>query len=140
VPALDAIPLFEGSDAALFIPFADAPSYEAVRTWLHKVLATALTEHPELLVARAKPHEQRTAPRVEVTVSSNAPGQHSRLPYSLTGEPRLPMVTPFDWVELDKLRNGEFTAANADDRLAQGDLFASLTAKLAAQRFAGVKA
>ncbi|MBV8369773.1 MAG: hypothetical protein JO036_12715 [Candidatus Eremiobacteraeota bacterium] len=140
LPALDAIPLFEGSDAALFIPFADAPSYEAVRTWLHKVLATALTEHPELLVARAKPHEQRTAPRVEVTVSSNAPGQHSRLPYSLTGEPGLPMVTPFDWAELETLRNGEFTAANADDRLAQGDLFASLTAKLAGQRFAGVKA
>lgn len=140
VHGLDAIPLFEGSDAALFIPFADAPSYEAVRTWLHEVLESALAEHPELLVPRANPHEQRTAPRIEITISLNAPGQHSRLPYSLTGEPGLPMVTPFDWAELDTLRNGEVTAANAADRLAQGDVFASLTAKLAGQRFAGVNA
>jgi DNA primase len=137
---LDAIPLFEGPDAALFVPLADAPPYEPVRSWLNNLLAATIADHPQLLVPRAKPHEQRTAPRIEVTVSSNAPGQHSRLPYSLTGEPDLPMVTPFDWTELNTLRNGEITAANAADRLAKGDLFATLAAKLARQRFAAVKA
>jgi DNA primase len=96
-----------------------------------------IAQHAQLLVPRAKPHEQRTAPRIEVTVSSNAPGQHSRLPYALTGEPDLPMVTPFDWSELDTLHNGAVTAVNSADRLAaKGDLFATLVAQLAHQRFA----
>lgn len=136
--AIDAIPLFEGTDAALYIPFADAPPYEPVRTWLKGVRAAATAEHPQLLVPNAKPHEVRTVPRIEVTVSSNAPGMHSRLPYTLTGEPDLPMATPFDWAELDTLRNGEITAANAADRLDKGDLFARLAASLAHQRFATV--
>jgi hypothetical protein len=33
----EAIPLWEGRDAALFIPFADAPDYPAVRAWLHAI-------------------------------------------------------------------------------------------------------
>jgi DNA primase len=137
--ALDAIPLFEGPDSALFVPFADAPPYEPVRTWLKNLIEPVIAQHAQLLVPRAKPHVQRTAPRIEVTVSSNAPGQHSRLPYALTGEPDLPMVTPFDWSELDTLHNGAVTAANAADRLAaKGDLFATLAAQLANQRFADV--
>ncbi len=134
---LDAIPLYEGPDAALFIPFADAPLYEPVRTWLKTLIEPVITQHAQLLVPRAKPHEVRTAPRIEVTVSSNAPGQHSRLPYALTGEPDLPMVTPFEWSELDTLPNGSVTATNAADRIAaKGDLFATLAAQLAYQRFA----
>jgi bifunctional non-homologous end joining protein LigD len=136
--AVDAIPLFEGADAALYIPFADAPPYDPVRAWLKHVRAAAMAQHPQLLVPNAKPHEVRTAPRIEVTVATNAPGMHSRLPYTLTGAPDLPMATPFDWSELDTLRNGEITAANAADRLAKGDLFAMLAAKLAHQRFAGI--
>ncbi len=136
--ALDAIPLFEGTDAALYIPFADGPAYEPVRSWLKVIRAGAIGEHPQLLVPNAKPHEQRTAPRIEVTVATNAPGMHSRLPYALTGDPALPMATPFDWTEIDTLRNGEITAANAPDRLAKGDIFAALAAKLAHQRFAAL--
>ncbi len=136
--SLDAIPLFEGTDAALYIPFADAPAYEPVRSWLKDVRAGAIAEHPQLLVPNAKPHEQRTARRIEVTVATNAPGMHSRLPYALTGDPALPMATPFDWTEIDTLCNGEIAAANAPDRLAKGDIFAALAAKLAHQRFAAL--
>jgi bifunctional non-homologous end joining protein LigD len=135
---LDAIPLFEGRDAALYIPFADAPAYEPVRAWLKDVRACAIAEHPQLLVPNAKPHEQRAAPGIEVTVATKSPGMHSRLPYSLTGDPDLPMATPFDWAEIDTLRNGEITAANAPDRLAKGDIFAALAENLTRQRFAAL--
>ncbi len=134
---LDAVPLFECEEAALFIPLADAPAYETVRTWLHGLVDTAIARHPTMLVHESRPHELHTVPRIECTVSSNAVGRFSRLPYALVGDPDLPMVTPFDWNELDTLHNGQITAANATDRLAKGDLYAKLAAGLAHQRFTG---
>ena len=131
---LDAIPLFEGEEAALFIPIADAPAYDAVRTWLHGVVDTAIARHPTMLVHESRPHELHTAPRIECTVSSNAVGRFSRLPYALVGDPDLPMVTPFAWTELETLTNGQITAANAATRLSIGDLYAKLAAELAQQR------
>jgi DNA primase len=137
---VDAVPLYEGEDAALFIPLADAPPYEPVRAWLHDVVDTAIARHPTLLVRESRPHEQHNVPRIECTVASNAVGHHSRLPYALSGDPDLPMVTPFDWSELNTLHNGQITAANAEERLAaKGDLYATLAATLAHQRFAGLK-
>ncbi len=131
---LDAIPLFEGDEAALFIPLAGAPAYDAVRTWLHGLVDTAIAGDPTMLVHEARPHEQHTAPRIECTVSSNAVGRCSRLPYALVGDPDLPMATPFAWNELDTLANRKITAANAAERLAKGDLYATLAAELAEQR------
>ena len=134
---LEAIPLLEGIDsAALFIPLADAPMYDVVRAWLHQLVNHAIERHPTLLVHEAHPHEQHNAPRIECTAVSNAVGHFSRLPYSLAGMPDLPMVTPFDWTELGTLENGHITAANAHHRLAKGDIFATLAAELAHQRFA----
>lgn len=134
---LDAIPIYEAlQDAALFIPFSDAPAYDAVRAWLHRVVDAAIARHPALLVHETRPHEKHTVPRIECTVSSNAIGRFSRLPYALAGAPDLPMVTPFDWNELATLDNGRINAANAAERLAKGDVYATLAASLAAQRFA----
>lgn len=133
----EAIPLSGGRDAALFIPFVDAPAYPAVRQWLHAITDEAHAQHPQI---RGEHHarEHRTEPDIELTVRHNAPGEHSRLPYSLTGAPDLPMLTPFDWSELDALPNGYYTAANAEERLAQGDVFKRLTDNLADQTFAAV--
>jgi bifunctional non-homologous end joining protein LigD len=136
--SFDTIPLFVGTDAALFIPFADGPDYDRVRAWLKTIRAEAIAHKPHLIVPNKKPNEERTQPRIEVTVSSNAPGEHSHLPYSLTGSPQLPMATPFDWSELDTLRNGQYTAYNAEERLAHGDIFAQLAAKLTHQTFGDV--
>ena len=134
---LDAIPVLEGvHDAALFIPFSDAPAYDAVRVWLHGLVDHAIAQHPKLLIREKRPGEQHTVSRIECTVNSNAPGRCSSLPYSLAGEPNLPMVTPFHWSELGTLENGDVTAANAAERLAQGDVFGNLAARIAHQRFA----
>jgi hypothetical protein len=48
------------------------------------------------------------------------------------------MLAPFDWSELEALPNGYHTAANAEERLAKGDLFKRLTDNLADQTFAAV--
>lgn len=137
---LDAIPLYEGTDAALFIPLADAPAYDFVRAWLHCLVNEAIAQQPQLLTGHKYRNVDPTETRIALTVSSNAPGEHSRLPYTLTGNPDLPLVTPFDWSELDTLRNGHYTVYNAEERLAKGDIFATLAAKLAHQTFAAIAA
>jgi DNA primase len=134
---VEAIPLWGGRDAALFIPFADAPAYPPVRQWLHVITDEAHARSAHIR-GEHHAHEQRTERDIELTLRHNAPGEHSRLPYSLTGAPDLPMLTPFDWSELDTLPNGYYTATNAEERLAQGDVFKRLTDDLAHQTFAAV--
>src|SRR5947209_13004365 len=131
---LDAIPMFEAEEAALFIPLAGAPAYDAVRTWLHGAVDSAIARHPTMLVHESRPHELHNVPRIECTVSSNAVGRFSRLPYALVGDPDLPMATPFAWNELETLEGRQITAANAAARLAGGDLYAKLATELAQQR------
>ncbi len=83
-------------------------------------------------------HYERVAPLI-VANFPNVPLVFTYYPDGLgTGDPDLPMATPFDWTEIDTLRNGEITATNAPDRLAKGDIFAALAAKLAHQRFAAL--
>jgi DNA primase len=121
---LKAIPLLDGlHGAALFIPFADAPAYDAVRAWLHTLVDGAIAQHPNLLVHEKRPHDVRVAPRIECTVVSNAVGHGSLLPYSLNGTSRLPMVTPICWDELGHINNGDITAANSHVRLAKDDVY-----------------
>jgi DNA primase len=133
----EAVPMFEGgSAAALFIPFSDAPTYEAVRDWLHRLLAHAIGQHPALLVPERHPHETFDAARIQCTVVSNAVGLHSALPYSLSVSPELFMATPFNWDELGALHNGAVTASNAQKRLSKGDVFGTEVRRIGHQRFA----
>jgi DNA primase len=132
---IKAIPVLEADGAALFIPFADAPAYDDVRTWLHDLADAAIARHTVMLTADAHDHSHK---RVHVNVGSNAVGRFSSLPYALLGSPELHMTTPIDWEELElgTIRHGQITAANSADRLAQGDVFHRLAAELASQRFA----
>jgi len=134
---LDAIPILHGNfGAALFLPCADAPTYEEARALLHTFVNGVIAEHPTLLVHEKRPHEQHTDPRIECTVVSNAVGRGCLVPYSLNGGTNLPMVTPIAWDELDTIANGDITAANAQDRLAKGDVYADQARALAHQRLA----
>ena len=91
---LEAIPVPDGHEgAALFVPFGDAPLYEDVRAWLHRLCAKAAEKHPALLTC-AKPDE--AGDRVHLAISSNAVGRHSELPYALAGNVGLHMVTPVE--------------------------------------------
>jgi len=130
---IEAIPVLDGfAGAALFIPFNDAPSYEAVRAWLHTVANGAVERNAELLTADQ--HEQKKE-RVHVNVGSNAVGRFSSLPYALIGSTHLGMVTPIHWNELGVVRNGHYTAENSAERLADGDMFYRFARELHDQRF-----
>ena len=132
------MPLLEGRSAALFVPFADAPRYDDVRTFLHGIVVRAAATAPNVLVPERKPREAVAVGRVDVTVRSNTPGRFSHLPYSLLG-PRLSMLTPIAWDEVDRVKIGS-DAASIAVRLQKGDLFGQQAAALAKQRFAAVAA
>ncbi len=131
---VECIPVL-GSDitAALFIPFGDTPTYEAVRSWLHEVADAAAARRPELFTTEMDPPERRL---VHICVATNAVGRISALPYTLAGTTALEMVTPIDWAELGSVRNGAVTARNSAERLAMGDIFGRLANELAGQPFA----
>ncbi|MDB5070694.1 MAG: polymerase LigD, polymerase domain protein [Candidatus Eremiobacteraeota bacterium] len=130
---VEAIPVLDGfAGAALFIPFNDAPAYDAVRAWLHVVVNAAVAHSPNLITA--DPHDQKSQ-RVHANVGSNAPGRFSSLPYALIGSTHLGMVTPIHWNELGTVDNGHFTATNSNERLTEGDVFYRLARELHAQRF-----
>ena len=124
-----------GITAALFIPFSDAPTYESVRSWLHDVADTAAASYP-LLTTTVDPPKKRS---VHVCVATNAVGRISALPYTLEGNAALEMMTPIEWDELGKVRNGAVTAYNSAERLAKGDVFARLAKELAVQPFAELR-
>jgi DNA primase len=124
-----------GITAALFIPFSDAPTYESVRSWLHDVADTAAASHP-LLTTTVDPPKKRS---VHMCVATNAVGRISALPYTLEGNEALEMMTPIEWDELGKVRNGAVTAYNSAERLAKGDVFARLWIELAIQPFAELR-
>jgi DNA primase len=135
---LDGIPLLEGRSAALFVPFADAPGYDEVREFLRGIVVRAAATAPNVLVPERKPHEAVAVGRIDVTVRSNAPGRFSHLPYTLLG-PKLSMVTPVTWDEIDRVKIGSDEASIAV-RLQKGDLFGQQAAALAKQRFTGLLA
>ncbi len=121
--------------AALFVPFADLPAYEAVRDWLHAVARAAAERKPALLTVETHP----AAALIHIAVSSNAVGRYSSLPYTLAGTPELGMVTPIDWSELGSVHNGTITAATSAARLALGDRFAQSAASIGSQAFSKVR-
>ena len=132
---LDAIPLLNGGTGiALWVPFADAPLAQPLRTWLHQLCARVVAKHPRLVTTEPNSHADG---RAHLQVSSNARGRFSAMPYSLRGEPDFPVCTPIDWSELATVANGSITAQTIAARLhARGDLFAQQAARLAGQRFA----
>jgi DNA primase len=133
---VESIAVFDGArGAALFVPFRDLPRYEAVRPWLHTVAAKVVARNPSLVTTESAAH---AGDRVELTVSSNAVGHFSSLPYTLAGTRELGMVTPIDWTELGTMGNGMVTAATSAERLAKGDVLGVLAKLLAAQTFADV--
>ena len=138
--AIDAVPVLEGRGAALFIPFAGAPSYEAVRTFLFNVALRAAADAPDTIVPERKPYEEPAPGRIEVTIRSNAPGRFSSLPYTLHGGSRLSMVTPITWEELDKVHAAAADEAAVGVRLQRGDVFGQLAKPLAKQRFSAIPA
>lgn len=137
--ALDAVPVLEGHGAALFIPFAGGPSYEAVRTFLFNVALRAAANTPDTIVPERKPNEEAMPGRIEITIRSNAPGRFSSLPYTLIGGSHLSMATPVTWEELDKVHAADNEAA-VGVRLQRGDVFAQLAKPLAKQRFSAIPA
>ena len=129
----EAVPVLNGTDgAALFIPFNDCPTYDAVREWLHGVAAQAVERNPQLMTTDTHDH---TSERIHVDVATNAVGHFSSLPYVLIGAHDLPMVTPIEWTELGSVKNGAYNAGNSETRLAAGNVFARCSAALAHQRF-----
>jgi DNA primase len=133
---LEAIPVLDGNDgAALFVPFGDIPLYDAVREWLHGFCNRAVERHEALLTVAAEVEERGN--RVHLAVTSNAVGHFSSLPYSLSGDPQLGMVTPVEWDELAEIDNGKFTARNSEERLHR-DVFDEMRAAIGMQRFCAV--
>ncbi|MBV8370852.1 MAG: hypothetical protein JO036_18210 [Candidatus Eremiobacteraeota bacterium] len=133
---LRAVPVLDGdAGAALFVPFADLPLYEDVRAWLHRLCNAAAEKHPALLTCAKK---EQAGDRVHLSVEKNAVGQHSKLPYSLAGNPGLHMVTPIEWNELGEAHNGMFTARTSAKRL-EHDVFAEQAAAIGEQRFSDVR-
>ncbi len=128
---LDAVPVLDDRSVALFVPFDDAPGYEAVRGWLHDVMAEAQRREPALFeIAHLVPPD-----RIHISAQSDAPGHGSALPYSLRPG-GFALVTPCTWAEFESISTIAWTIENARERLAIGDVFAAEIARIGAQRFA----
>ena len=98
---LEAIPMLDGHrGAALFVPFADIPLYDAVRAWLHALCNRAAERHPALAHGRGARSRSRE-PRAPFG-DEGCGGGFSSLPYSLAGNPELGMATPVEWNELGR--------------------------------------
>ncbi len=87
-----------GKGAAVWIPFADEPSYEEVRLWLHEECAKAVERNPELLTLA--PNVKGGAP-IHLHVLSNAVGRFSAVPFSVRAQAGLPVAMPVDPSALD---------------------------------------
>ncbi|HEY9085605.1 MAG TPA: hypothetical protein VIN40_06685 [Candidatus Tyrphobacter sp.] len=118
---LDAVPLVDGvGGVALWLPFSEAPPANRIRTKLQRLCVRVAGAYPN----------------VHFNTATNAPGRYSPLPYSLRGLPNLPVCSPVEWEELEKLRSPIVCSAQSfPARIAErGDLFASAAAALAAQQ------
>jgi len=135
---LEAIPMLDGHQgAALFVPFADIPLYDAMRAWLHSLCNRAAERHADLLTVAA--HDADRGNCVHLSVTKDAVGGFSSLPYSVAGNPQLGMATPVEWNELGEIENGTYTAHNSTQRL-QRDVFAEMAAAIGVQRFSSLRA
>ena len=119
----DGIVMRDGAaSAAVWIPFADGPTYDVLRTWLHALVADVVSLDPAI-------------DATELHVSSNAVGRWSLLPYSLIGQSASTAATPLRWTELDAI-GAALPCAAVTERLAD-DVFDAEMQRIGAQRFAG---
>ena len=135
---LDAVPLIAGeSGIALYIPFADAPTYAPMRAFLDAICLLAVQKHPRGFTTQPNTH---ATGRIHLHASSNAVGRFSALPYSLRGGLETHVCAPVTWDELQDTRIDKYTVKNFGRRLdAAGDLFAQLLEPLATQTFEASK-
>ncbi len=116
----------------VFVPLGDAPLYAPLRESLHCLTDAAAREHPDLITT--EPANNRPIGPARVSVSTNARGHFSVLPYSVRGNASLSVATPLRWSELGGFESGKFTVHEFADRLTTvGDVFASETAMLQTQ-------
>lgn len=134
---LDAIPILDGeSGIALWIPFSDAPRYDAVRAWLHRFAALLALDHPQLITTEPN---TRGAGLVHVHVSKNSPGTFTVLPYSARGNQDLTIALPVRWNELGHIRNGDVTVDSLAARIeSAGETLILEQHRIGPQRFAAI--
>ena len=117
---------------AVWLPLADASSFEELRAGLHAFADDAAARNPKLLTT-ARPLSER-GNLVHVGVDSNAPGRWSALPYSLRAVDGLPMVTPVAGDVLGTVHDGVVTASSSESWFAaRGDVFATLLTAIGQQ-------
>jgi bifunctional non-homologous end joining protein LigD len=84
----DGIALRDGAaSVAVWVPFADGPTYDVLRLWLHGIVAAVVAAEPSIDAA-------------ELHIASNAAGHWSMVPYSLIGPDAATAMTPLRWAEL----------------------------------------
>ena len=120
---LDAI-VMRGYNAspAIWIPFADGPSYDVLRAWLHLLVTDVVTADSAIDAA-------------ELHVSTNAIGRWSLVPYSLIGPDGTTALTPLRWAELEAIPGPLSTAALA--KRLSNDVFDEEVRRIGVQRFGG---
>lgn len=127
-----------GTGAALYFPFADAPSYEDVRAWLRARCEAAVERYPDTVTLEPNTHPSGKA---HLHLSSNAVGRFSALPYCARGEKHFPIALPADaesptqWPDADDVRPGAALNKYLDD----GEFFAKYADRCVGQRFADRK-
>ncbi len=132
---LQSIALLDGfRGTAVWIPFADKPSYDRLGPWLHAFAASLAGSHPDLLTTAARIVDRTD--RVSLGTKTNYPGMGTLLPYALLGTPGLEVATPIRWEQLSSSVNGSVTAANFVEYQRQnGDVFGALLEEIGAQQF-----
>jgi len=71
---IDAFPLLDGRSIALYIPFDEAPNYDAVRAWLHTIMAEAARREPTSSKSRTSSRPiASTSPRSPMLPASARP-------------------------------------------------------------------
>jgi DNA primase len=132
---LAAIPVLDGfRGITVWIPFDDGPSYDRLGTWT-RTFAANLAEHNAAALT-VENHLAGRGDRVYLGTKSNHPGMGSLLPYALRGTPSLEVSLPVHWDDLDRVRNGDVTAATyAEYDANAGDVFAAMQKKIGAQSF-----
>jgi bifunctional non-homologous end joining protein LigD len=130
---LQAIPVLDGfRGLTLWIPFDDSPSYDRLAPWLHDFAARTAARHAKSLTT-ANLFAER-GDRVYLGTKSNHPGMGSLLPYALRGTPSLEVSVPVSWDDLDRVQNGDVTAANyADYDARSGDALEAMREAISSQ-------
>lgn len=134
--------IFDGrQDAALWIPFSDAPSYDDARAWLHERCLEAVQRCPTAVTLAPNSHGGDPA-LSHLHVQSNAVGRFSILPYSVRAQKGYPIAIPAGphfYLPDDAPRPDTRVAGQLHAWVTMyGDGFEDLTKRFWAQRFATV--